>query len=445
MKHNPRLGGALATSAAYTAANMRTLASGVSEYTEGMFGPSESVSGRYSKNARTDEASFNQFLDQVIKAHLQSGADGEEPLHRRGMRRNLTGILEGAVSGGFFQKCPKMQAMCYKVCARIENSMLFGLLCWTFLLLHCIALVQVANKQGSPEVWYAISQSYMVFFIFELLVRIAATPYRFFWQSGFVVLDIVLVMTAVVEAILPLMSDQLGQGQFTLLTLHVLRFLRGVQAHMPEAASSVTACFGGLLPIVYFLLLCFIWSFLAVVWYLVFSNNVVEPKQFADFGSSSLNQFYLACNALDWGRITHPLHQAHQQMASILAVIFCVVLLAVSFLTANGTIIVFHELAEKGITDYRNYEESKQMRRRLLGLSRLEQSLQDAARSLGAGGDWAEWLMQSRQNLETALPILQPNLAMLKITANEVLQLYDHLFEVRRVPTPTARVGGVCV
>ena len=424
----------MATSVEKTAANMRTLASGMSEYTENMFAPT--VSKGLSKNVHTDEASFNQFLDQVIKAHLQNGPGGEEALRAgpRKMRRNLTGLLEGVSSGGCFRTCPKTQACCFKVCARVESSAIFGLLCWAFLLLHCTALVQVANKQGNPSLWYAVSQSYMVFFVFELLIRIAAAPQRFFWESGFVVLDIVLLLLSVAEALRPSFSDEFGQGQFTLLILHVLRFLRGLQSlGMPEAASAVTACFGGVLPVAYFVLLCCVWSFLAVVWYLVFSSAPVAPTPYADFGSSVLSQFYLACNALNWDRVTEPLAEAGTQTASVLAALFVVALLSATFMTINGTIIFFHELADKGIADYRRYDESKQMRRRLLGLSRLETSLQEASRSLGAAADgWAEWLMQDRQRVADVMEKLQPNLKMLKVSVTEVLQLYDHLFEVSR-------------
>ncbi|CAE7893327.1 TNKS2 [Symbiodinium necroappetens] len=435
------LGGALAQTAATAAATtarqtavtmttLTTLAGGVSEYTDNMFAPTTSKG--LAKHVQTDEASFNLFLDQVIKAHVEGGAD---PRHRRGKdKRDLTGILEGDVSGGFFQRCPRTQALCYKFCVRAEHSVLFGLFCWAFLLLHCIALVQVANKAGSEEFWYTVSESYMAFFILELIVRIAAAPNRYFWQSGFVVLDIVLVLASVVEALLPSISDQFSRGQFTLLILHVLRFLRGLQSlNMPESASAVTACFGGLLPVFVFVLLGCIWSFLAIVWYLVFNNTTTQPIQFSDFGSSVLTQFYLACHGTDWDRITSQLTAEGTQTASAIALAFGIVLTSVVFFTANAAVILFHELADKGIAEYREYDRSQQMRRRLLGLHRFEHSLKAAAcRNGGVTDDsWAEWLMQSRSRLESTLEELQNNeLRVLSLSVTEILQLYDHLFEV---------------
>eukprot|EP00439_Symbiodinium_sp_Y106_P038731 s3681_g4.t1 len=100
------LGGALAQTAATAAATtarqtavtmttLTTLASGVSEYTDTMFAPT--ASRGLAKHVQTDEASFNQFLDQVIKAHVEGGAESR----RRGKdKRDLTSILEGDVSGG---------------------------------------------------------------------------------------------------------------------------------------------------------------------------------------------------------------------------------------------------------------------------------------------------------------------------------------------------------
>ena len=309
--------------------------------------------------------------------------------------------------------------------------MFFGIFCWAFLLLHCIALVRVANNDGSPEFWYTVSESYMVFFVLELLVRIGAAPNRYFWQSGYVVLDILLLLASIAEALLPSISDQFGQGQFTLLTLHLLRFLRGLQSlNMPESASAVTACFGGLLPFFLFFLLCCIWCLFAAVWYLVFSSTTFPVVQFNHFGSAVLTQFYLACHAMDWDRITEPLEQAGTQTATLLAALFVVTLLGVLFLTANGAIIIFHELAGRGIADYQQTQGNKDMRRRLLGLSRLEESLERAACGLGASREaWGEWLMQSRARLADALGELKPSLKVLKITAEEILQLYDHLYE----------------
>ena len=343
--------------------------------------------------------------------------------------------MPGAASKqGFFQRCPRTQALCYKFCDRAERSVLFGLLCWAFLLLHSIALVQVANKAGSEDFWYAVSESYMAFFILELIIRIAAAPNRYFWQSGFVVLDIVLVLASVVEALLPSISEQFPRGQFTLLTLHVLRFLRGLQSlNMPESASAVTACFGGLLPVFIFLILGCIWSFLAIVWYLVFSNTTTQPIQFSDFGSSVLTQFYLACYGMDWERIASPLALEGTRTAFAVALAFVIVLSSLAFFTANAAIILFHELADKGIAEYREYDRSKQMRRRLLGLHRFEHSLKAAACRNGAATDdsWAEWLMQSRDRLEGTLQELQNNeLQALSLSVTEILQLYDHLFEV---------------
>lgn len=274
----------------------------------------------------------------------------------------------------------------------------------------------------------------MAFFILELIVRIAAAPNRYFWQSGFVVLDIVLVLASVVEALLPSISDQFSRGQFTLLILHVLRFLRGLQSlNMPESASAVTACFGGLLPVFVFVLLGCIWSFLAIVWYLVFNNTTTQPIQFSDFGSSVLTQFYLACHGMDWDRITSQLAAEGTQTASAIALAFGIVLTSVVFFTANAAVILFHELADKGIAEYREYDRSQQMRRRLLGLHRFEHSLKAAAcRNGGATDDsWAEWLMQSRSRLESTLEELQNNeLRVLSLSVTEILQLYDHLFEV---------------
>ncbi|CAE7312633.1 TNKS2 [Symbiodinium sp. CCMP2592] len=397
ISHIGELGGALAQTAATAAATtarqtavtmttLTTLASGVSEYTDTMFAPT--TSRGLAKHVQTDEASFNQFLDQVIKAHVEGGAD---PRRRGKDKRDLTGILEGDVSGG------------------------------------------VANKAGSEDFWYTVSESYMAFFILELIIRIAAAPHRYFWQSGFVVLDIVLALASVVEALLPSISDQFPRGQFTLLILHVLRFLRGLQSlNMPESASAVKACFGGLLPVFIFLILGCIWSFLAIVWYLVFSNTATQPIQFSDFGSSVLTQFYLACYGMDWERITSRLALEGTQTASAVALAFVIVLSSLAFFTANAAIILFHELADKGIAEYREYDRSKQMRRRLLGLHRFEHSLKAAACRNGATDDsWAEWLMQSRDRLESTLQELQNNeLRALSLSVTEILQLYDHLFEV---------------
>jgi len=394
---------------------------------------------------QTDEASFKQFLVQVMKANVASEdatADIEEmsaSLSRKTRRTTLSRALGKKMTKPMrCQLCPRTQMMCWQCCRWIVSKWFFHLLAFSFLILHCVALVLVAdNATDQPDMWRSISLGYFAFFLVEFFVWLVGEHAWGFWRSSSFWFDLLLALLCVVEAFLPL-ALTIGPGRFSVLSLRLLRLVRRIY-WLPRESKATMASFG-LLPGVVFLLLCVVWAFLAVLWFLVLdtqpataatetgphaANNseplVVDVAEYDDFVSSLLNQFYLASRGMNWRRITDGISGGWN--ADLLRLSFVLLLSLIGLVTTNAMIVLVYELAHSACEDFEQKNHAETVRQRLFGLHTLEEKL------LGGAGNEEDMVMLDRDAVEKILPEAHEELRAQGITAEEFLQLFDHLEE----------------
>lgn len=392
---------------------------------------------------QTDEASFKQFLVQVMKANVASeddaAADLEEMSASLGKTRKTT--LSRALGKKFSKKmrcqlCPRTQMMCWQCCRWIVSKWLFHLLAFSFLVLHCVALVLVAdNATDQPDLWRSISLCYFAFFLVEFLVRLVGEHAWGFWRSSWFWFDLLLALLCVVEAFLPL-AMTIGQGRFSILSLRLLRLVRRL-SWLPRESKATMASFG-LLPGLVCLLLCVVWAFLAVLWFLVLDTQpasdtqaaanhshsatlVVDVAEYDDFVSALLSQLYLASRGMNWRRITDGISGGWS--ADLLRLSFVLLLSLIGLVTTNAMIVLVYELAHSACEDFELKNHAETVRQRLFGLHNLEEKL------LGGGGNEEDMVMLDRDAVERILPEAHEELRAQGITAEEFLQLFDHLEE----------------
>eukprot|EP00434_Breviolum_minutum_P023514 symbB.v1.2.020741.t3/scaffold1762.1/size182224/8 len=386
---------------------------------------------------QTDDASFKQFLALVMKANLDTDNDDEKSL--------FTNVTSGKESKkimpcGLF---PRTQMVLSQCCELIVSSWVCHFLSFAFLVLHCIGLVLVINHATvRPELWRGLSTGYFVFFLMELLVRWVGEK-----QSGWILFDVFLALLCILEAILPLTTIPVGQGQFTVLALRLLRVVRRLQ-FVPRESKAAIASFG-LLPAGVVLLVCVIWSFLAVIWFLILDTSditsssgnatigrlggrtgnrtqdplVIAVPQFQNYGSAWLTQLYLAGKGMNWRRITDGISGSTLN-ADVLRLSFVLLLVLVSLVTTNAMIVLVYELAEASSADFQLKIEAELVRKRLFGLHSLEEKLM-----AGIESREEEFTMLDRTTLEKSLVLADEELKAQGITADELLQLFDHLLE----------------
>ena len=61
-------------------------------------------------------------------------------------------------------KTCRMQRLTYQICRTLATSWLFNLAAWSFLILHCVALVRVADNAAQSQ-WRNVSLGYFGFFL----------------------------------------------------------------------------------------------------------------------------------------------------------------------------------------------------------------------------------------------------------------------------------------
>lgn len=400
---------------------------------------------------QTDDASFKQFLALVMKANLDADNDGADSEIHAFMKSKQTGrksLFTNVASGKESEKImpcglfPRTQMMLSQCCESIESSWVCHFLSFAFLVLHCIGLVLVINHATvRPELWRSVSTGYFVFFLVELLVRWVGER-----QSSWIFFDVFLALLCILEAILPLTTIPVGQGQFTVLALRLLRVVRRLQ-FIPRESKAAMASFG-LLPAGVLLLVCMIWSFLAVIWFLILDtsditsgsgnatiglggrngNRTQEPlviavPQYQNYGSAWLTQLYLASKGMNWRRITDGI-SGNMLNADVLRLSFVLLLVLMSLVTTNAMIVLVYELAEASSADFQLKIEAELVRKRLFGLHSLEEKLM-----AGIESREEEFTMLDRTTLEKSLVLADEELKAQGITADELLQLFDHLLE----------------
>lgn len=401
---------------------------------------------------QTDDASFKQFLALVMKANLDADNDDADSEIDAFMKSKQTGrksLFTNVASGKESKKImpcglfPRTQMMLSQCCDFIVSSWVCHFLSFAFLILHCFGLVLVINHATvRPELWRSISTGYFVFFLMELLVRWVGEK-----QSGWILFDVFLALLCILEAILPLTTIPVGQGQFTVLALRLLRVVRRLQ-FVPRESKAAMASFG-LLPAGVLLLVCVIWSFLAVIWFLILDTSditsssgnatigrlggrtgnrtqdplVIAVPQFQNYGSAWLTQLYLASKGMNWRRITDGI-SGNVLNADVLRLSFVLLLVLVSLVTTNAMIVLVYELAEASSADFQLKIEAELVRKRLFGLHSLEEKLM-----AGIESREEEFTMLDRTTLEKSLVLADEELKAQGITADELLQLFDHLLE----------------
>jgi len=391
-------------------------------------------------HAQRDAASFNQFLVQAMKANLPTDAldDTEDGMYMAReisearekkvnpslaptLAESLAGKLEGQLKPR--KRCPTAQRIVTESMSFVASTWWFNILAWLLLILHCVALVMIAENVLDP--WASIPPVYFAFFLLELLIRAVAEGSRI-WRSGWVGLDCLL-------AVFSLAEMALG-GHCTLLAARWLHAVRFLAWWAPRECSAVIVCFSGVVPLAALMLVSVLWAFLAVVWFLLLTS---ESEFFASYGTSVLSQYYLAMNSLQWERITDVLWKPDQLANQVQVYAFVIVLFFVTMLATNAMIILFYEVAANAITEAELLHKSKSMRIYLIGLARLEQRFQDIASMHGCQVDW---ITESRVTLQMALREADRELKVLKVTAEEVLQLYDHLCDGSREAVPASEL-----
>lgn len=404
---------------------------------------------------QTDDASFKQFLALVMKANLEADRDDADSEIDAFMRSKQTGrksLFTNVASGKESKKImpcglfPRTQMMLCDCCESIVSSWVCHFLSFAFLVLHCFGLVLVLNHATvRPELWRSISTGYFVFFLVELLVRWVGERKAPLRHSGWIMFDFFLALLCILEAILPL-TISIGQGQFTVLALRLLRVVRRLQ-FVPRESKAAMASFG-VLPAGVLLLVCVIWSFVAVIWFLILDSSditsgsgndtiglggqngnrtqeplVIEVPQYQNYGSALLTQLYLASKGMNWRRITDGI-SGNMLNADVLRLSFVLLLVLVSLVTTNAMIVLVYELAEASSADFQLKIEAELVRKRLFGLHSLEEKLM-----AGIESREEEFTMLDRTTLEKSLSLADEELKAQGITADELLQLFDHLLE----------------
>ncbi|CAK9085988.1 unnamed protein product [Durusdinium trenchii] len=421
------------------------------------------VSGQTFLHAQTDHESFKQFLTQVMKANVDSDEGSGAEMLRTSMaskksKRRTT--FASALSGRLRSKikiklCSRTRKRCIWICGQVVSTWFFALISWSFLLLHSIGLLLVADQTtATPDVWLGLAWGYFVFCVLELFMRSVAHKGNI-WRNRWFIFDLLLLHFAVLEALLPLLVPHgVGQGQFIVLSLRWLHCVRCLRL-VPRESRATMAAFGAL-PLGVVMLVIGIWAFIAVIWFLVLDSGIVEPPglpedtpggqggprrglqggpppepvvieipQYDSYGSSLLSQLYLACDGMNWHNIIDQI-SGHFWSTEATRISFVMVLILVGLVTTNAMIVLVYELARQAIAHYELQNQAAVVRKQLIGLHHLEQKFWEVSSDADEGDELS---VIDRSLLEKVLPHCQEELAEQHVTAEEVLQLFDHLEE----------------
>eukprot|EP00931_Biecheleriopsis_adriatica_P009043 TRINITY_DN110158_c0_g1_i1.p1 TRINITY_DN110158_c0_g1~~TRINITY_DN110158_c0_g1_i1.p1 ORF type:complete len:690 (-),score=142.35 TRINITY_DN110158_c0_g1_i1:46-2115(-) len=308
--------------------------------------------------------------------------------------------------GGF--SLQELRKKAVLLCQIIVATWWFSLLGCLFIVIHCVALVVVANSSlqdsGGAR---SLSAVCTVYFSIEIFVRVVACE-LYFWQDGWLTMDIILQAMGIAEAILARVSTSFGPGQFIFASLRVTRLVLVIKVFFPRSGTIFAHSFGvskiALLALTTSFI--FMWVMGAIVLRSFIDILEVEDGPLrdidwlGDFTSAFLTQLYIVGNGIDWTRrITGVCRDVNVFTASLLGGLLTAAFFTLKLLVQVMMTCIFVEYSENAAKDYDKLQEARNTRIRLDGIDLLETLLCDVAHKT------ADWQKDKHGSEEPVEPV----------------------------------------